>query len=852
MLPPSGQSAHAHGHGDRPSEKQDEAAAALAGGTATASGALTTSTACQPACFFRCCMACAASPVSLRACVDQIEVLNDERRLPSDLRLPQSNRTISPVTWCAAPHLPWPAPLWTHVGERRTCGVDIRAAVGHSPKLLDDIRKLTTLVQITQDHRRGLDGLQHYRSLRRNLGRSGKHSITNLTSHVNFTLASSPLQHSPSPSRIIAHRGDSALLAADATTPPTPPPCATYIDLRGSSFAPHTCSQFDADLARCSSARVGRTRCMLSNATSNATATATATATTASQATSGAVSCRRSFQHRCSPFGTVAAATQSQHSPRRGQEDAVATAPLTTPALASPAVALLAPADPLAPAPLLLDPLTAGRVPALAAYHNASAAGVVLVVLPCSFGDSRFEFKGDSRRHRPSHHHPSIANPPPVAVGASAEAAASITATPPSVGPRCLQEYLRRAGEAASVLRVDLPTAIYSGGRLGGNAPVGSPLRIEPHWWERVNLDVGYSAAIGWVLGPQTRRLAAFPHDAWVSKWPTLSREPCPANRSSASYARARLEFFHHHHQQPRGGGGGGRGGRLPRDRLSRPLEWKRFVYGDSPPRTRSIPRIASRVTPRDVHTLQRARWANCYHAEVERAFADQRAYASLLAEQVEQAEQSMPQATESGQWRPSDGSSRSDGSSFRFEAVGGEAEVGSGFCFTFNQVHVSWGPSDIRGVFYVNDTLSPMLLEGGVTAWDDERGGKTSIGRVEVEAGRHSTSPSSSHRHSSSLHSLVRTRRLADQTKLLPPSARGAAWKRLSATGKAELTRQLRETALVQAAAAFANARQAKALVEKELGGGVDLPVMQYRLSPECFDTAAVRSRVARGGGLL
>ena len=278
LLPPSGQSAHAHGHGDRPSEKQDEAAAALAGGTATASGALTTSTACQPACFFRCCMACAASPVSLRACVDQIEVLNDERRLPSDLRLPQSNRTISPVTWCAAPHLPWPAPLWTHVGERRTCGVDIRAAVGHSPKLLDDIRKLTTLVQITQDHRRGLDGLQHYRSLRRNLGRSGKHSITNLTSHVNFTLASSPLQHSPSPSRIIAHRGDSALLAADATTPPTPPPCATYIDLRGSSFAPHTCSQFDADLARCSSARVGRTRCMLSNATSNATATATATA----------------------------------------------------------------------------------------------------------------------------------------------------------------------------------------------------------------------------------------------------------------------------------------------------------------------------------------------------------------------------------------------------------------------------------------------------------------------------------------------------------------------------------------------------------------------------------------------
>ena len=134
----------------------------------------------------------------------------------------------------------------------------------------------------------------------------------------------------------------------------------------------------------------------------------------------------------------------------------------------------------------------------------------------------------------------------------------------------------------------------------------------------------------------------------------------------------------------------------------------------------------------------------------------------------------------------------------------------------------MSWQPSDIRGVFYVNDTLSPLLLERDVAADDVAQ-------------------PVA----------LQRTRRLADQTKLLPPSARGEAWRRLSAAGRADLARRLRETSLVHAAAALANARQAKALVEKELGGGVDLPVLQYTLSPECFDTAAVRARAAQRDGL-
>lgn len=69
---------------------------------------------------------------------------------------------------------------------------------------------------------------------------------------------------------------------------------------------------------------------------------------------------------------------------------------------------------------------------------------------------------------------------------------------------------------------------------------------------------------------------------------------------------------------------------------------------------------------------------------------------------------------------------------------AGTEAEFGSGFCYSYNQVHLSWKARSIVGIFYVNDTLSPALLR------PDANG--------------------------------TRAKRLADETKLLPRAARAAA----------------------------------------------------------------------------
>ena len=71
--------------------------------------------------------------------------------------------------------------------------------------------------------------------------------------------------------------------------------------------------------------------------------------------------------------------------------------------------------------------------------------------------------------------------------------------------------------------------------------------------------------------------------------------------------------------------------------------------------------------------------------------------------------------------------------------------------------MHVSWALDDIAAVFYVNDTLSAALLEASDSKSDSEG----------VVAGRAAD--------------MVTERSLADQTKLLPPSARGDTWRRLS-----------------------------------------------------------------------
>ena len=146
-------------------------------------------------------------------------------------------------------------------------------------------------------------------------------------------------------------------------------------------------------------------------------------------------------------------------------------------------------------------------------------AGVAAYVLPCSFANSRF-FSEPSR---------------------------------------CIaRSRQQNAHVAASLLRWDLPVAIYTGGRLGGNQPVGSSLRIEPHKGEKENLDVGYSTAIGWLLQlPRRtwrRKGVAFAHDAWVEneKEANASRVPC-AGRAAEEYA-VRATDASSHSTHPHGG----------------------------------------------------------------------------------------------------------------------------------------------------------------------------------------------------------------------------------------------------------------------------------------------------------
>jgi hypothetical protein len=209
-------------------------------------------------------------------------------------------------------------------------------------------------------------------------------------------------------------------------------------------------------------------------------------------------------------------------------------------------------------------------------------------------------------------------------------------------------------------------------------------------------------------------------------------------------------------------------------------LAWHRFMYGSS---------------------LRRAR-VHCYERDVQKAFDAQRAYMRLLADAL----------TTYGR-QPSTA----------FEPIGSEAEYGSGFCFTYNQVHVSWSRDDIAGIFYVNDTLSPALLEDAEIVGGSAHQRRASTG-ADAAAWR-------------------RVRELAEQTKLLPPSVRGDAWRQLSVAQRAELAHSLRDVALREAAAAHERARRASEMVAAA-GGPRDLPIVQYQIDQECFDPASFVAR--------
>ena len=239
----------------------------------------------------------------------------------------------------------------------------------------------------------------------------------------------------------------------------------------------------------------------------------------------------------------------------------------------------------------------------------------------------------------------------------------------------------------ASMLRWDVPAAIYAGGRCTN--PAGHewdkwPPAVQSvpgatqdeHGWQREGFS-GHNVTqmgVGWVLHPLPveRRDVAFGHDAWTyaprrsGSWPGADNPSCkPLPRASwgafntgHSYAEARYAAL----------------------QAAPPLH-----------RVKAPP-------PRGEARRQAAAWkwgfvntsTNCYHWEWERALADQRAYALLLAER--QGQRQGPQPNGEPPRLPT------------FEA--GECSVWGSL---YNQVHVGWNESYIHAIFYVNDTLTPL-----------------------------------------------------------------------------------------------------------------------------------------------
>ncbi len=229
----------------------------------------------------------------------------------------------------------------------------------------------------------------------------------------------------------------------------------------------------------------------------------------------------------------------------------------------------------------------------------------------------------------------------------------------PAANPRkfleeCSAREHARASRPASVLRWDLPAALFVNGRCTDPATIGVDRRVDSPVQRIVNHD-GYvttgftghnvtGAGVGMIFGPlkRRRRIAAFGHDAWTftHKKSGTNRKAampaCPSRRPSSAYADAR---------------------------------WA----------ARSAPTAFERGSPQHVAAAYKWGFANtswnCYHKDWERAFDDQRAFALRLAAAGE--------ATLGG---------------------GGRAEC-SIWGSLYNQVHITWNGSDVRALFYVNDT---------------------------------------------------------------------------------------------------------------------------------------------------
>lgn len=216
----------------------------------------------------------------------------------------------------------------------------------------------------------------------------------------------------------------------------------------------------------------------------------------------------------------------------------------------------------------------------------------------------------------------------------------------------------KRTTRPASLLRWDVPAALFTGGRCTFPSAAEALLHDARRSHDNHTLVrdgfFGHNVTqtgIGWILGelPSHRRGAAFAHDAGEfdpSRIKHPAGRPCATFPDhAATYAAARLNAS-----------------RLQRDRhRAKASGWNEL-----------------QAAAAGYQTFISSRW-NCLHGDWEGALADQRSFASLV--------------------------------SARNATTSPAAAECSTYGSLYNQVHASWNVSHVRALFYVNDTLTPALF---------------------------------------------------------------------------------------------------------------------------------------------
>ena len=226
---------------------------------------------------------------------------------------------------------------------------------------------------------------------------------------------------------------------------------------------------------------------------------------------------------------------------------------------------------------------------------------------------------------------------------------------------RCVRDEMAAeigAARPASLLRVDLPAAIYAGGRCVDPAagtieesfyPVprtNDPRGLQDeHGWRRAGFSGHHvtQAGIGWVFSalPAAHRGVAFAHDAWAYD-PRVGSRP---QGSDLAPGRACRDGSSEQSSKQGGDqsndplrGGRDRGGRVGDGRSQRERSERYAVARRASQSGDTISWSASS----GLHVMQRKaaahKWGfintswNCMHVDWEAAFSEQRAYATMLA----------------------------------------------------------------------------------------------------------------------------------------------------------------------------------------------------------------------------